>query len=105
MTEWFYSLFDQRTFGAQRSPLWPQVRKQYLLKHPTCEACGTDEDIECHHLIPVHVDRSMELRADNLIALCSRDHLLLGHLNSFKSYNKHVRGDAAVLLDAIKNRP
>ena len=106
---WLYSLFEDRTLGAQRSPKWSQVRKQYIALHPTCAACGTKGSFlkpnEVHHQTPVHIDQTKELSAENCITLCRRCHLLIGHLDSFRSYNKSVVGDADVLLDAIKSRP
>jgi hypothetical protein len=91
--------------GAERSGQWPKVRAEYLEKHPACECCGTKKDLEVHHCLPFHEDESLELDEKNLITLCRRCHLLVGHLDSWKSWNEHVRKDAALFSDRIKNRP
>ena len=92
-----------------RSPEWPTVRKHFLESHPTCEACGegADAELEVHHVVPYHMDPSKELCPDNLITLCNKHehHILFGHLQDFKSFNKTVREDAATWLKKIKNRP
>lgn len=103
---WFLSFFQEdREFGVQRSPLWPSIRKQHLRIESFCAACGTDKDLAVHHVIPVHIDESLEESDKNLITLCKVDHLLVGHLNSFFSFNTSVRKDAAALYTKILNRP
>lgn len=102
-----YSL--ERTFGSARSPLWSAVRKQHLKKFPMCAVCDRKgtllKPIEVHHCTPYSVDKTMELRAENLITLCRPDHLLFGHLNSFQSWNESVREDAEMWRLKITNRP
>ena len=91
-------------FGAQRSSQWPALERQFLREHPTCAACGRKATV-VHHVIPYHLDRLKELNPANLIALCPRDHFLLGHLDNWSSFNPHVREDCAALLAEIKARP
>lgn len=95
---------------APRSGHWPKVRATYLADHPNCEACGrsakqSGQAIEVHHRLPFHDDESKELDPENLIALCRRCHELIGHLDSWKSYNPDVAEDAGRLLKKIKARP
>ena len=94
--------------GVARSNRWGSVRKSHLALHPTCAVCDKKgtllKPIEVHHCIPYSVDRTMELRAENLITLCRPDHLLFGHLNSFQSYNKNIREDAKIWEYKIKRR-
>jgi len=91
--------------GVLRSPLWRSVRAQYLKQYPGCAVCGTRDGVEVHHKLPYHLHPDLELRADNLIALCRDHHLLFGHLMNFKSYNAQVETDAAIWRDKIKARP
>ena len=96
--------------SSPRSGKWPAVRKHYLEAHPNCEACGHSEKqsgqaIEVHHRVPFAADESKELDPDNLISLCRRCHLLIGHLDSWKSFNPSVAEDADRLLNKIRNRP
>ena len=109
MWYWLTDLFNYRNFGATRSPRWNVVRKQHLIKEPLCQVCGTKgsflNPIQVHHCIPVSWDSSKELLFDNLITLCSKDHLIFGHLYSFLSYNPYVRIDSKEWNNKIKNRP
>ena len=90
--------------AAPRSGKWPTVRKHYIEEHPACEACGAADDLEVHHVLPFHLHPDRELDPANLITLCRRCHLLLGHAADFRAYNPHVRADAALVRQRIKNR-
>lgn len=91
-----------------RSPEWPRVRRAFLKEHPNCEVCGIRQKLEAHHIIPYHLKPELELDATNLIALCdggSNHHLFVGHLMSWKSFNRNVTVDAAIWRDRIRFRP
>jgi 5-methylcytosine-specific restriction enzyme A len=96
---------------VQRSSRWSTVRKAFLLKNPTCAACGGRTKLEVHHIIPFHIDPSKELDEANLIVLCESDdggvlcHLHFGHLGSYKAYNPDVIEDARIWKEKIDNRP
>ena len=87
-----------RRHGTARSPEWPRVEKEHLMREPTCAACGyRGHGLQVHHIKPFHLHPSLELDPTNLITLCEikgRDHhLLLGHLDEWESYNVNVRHD------------
>lgn len=91
-----------------RSPQWPAVRKAWLKTNPTCAACGSADNVEVHHIEPFFLRPDLELTASNFISLCENGgncHLFVGHLKNFKSYNKTVKEDAAIILKRIKSRP
>jgi hypothetical protein len=46
-----------------------------------------------HHVIPVHVDPSLELDEKNLITLCGVCHFVFGHFFSWRKFNESVRED------------
>jgi 5-methylcytosine-specific restriction endonuclease McrA len=74
------------------------VRKEHLVREPACAACGhKGRGLQVHHIKPFHLHPQLELDPRNLITLCEdrgRDHhLLLGHLNTWESYNEHIRDD------------
>lgn len=93
-------------FDSSRSSQWSKVRKKYLNNHPECEACGRNDDIEVHHIIPVHVDPTKELDENNLISLCGKYcHFIVGHLMDWKSWNVNVKQDAETYKNKINNRP
>ena len=91
--------------GGVRSPKWGKVRKDFININPFCAVCYTKKRLEAHHIIPVNIDKSKELDPTNLIVLCRSDHLLYGHLNSWKSFNYDVRKDAEIWRQKILNRP
>ena len=96
-------------FGATRSGKWSSVRKDFLIIHDTCAVCGKKakllKPLEVHHCIPFSRDISKELDFKNLITLCRTDHLFVGHLNSWSSWNINVREDAEYWKIKISNRP
>lgn len=87
-----------RLYGRGRSPEWPAVAREHLLKEPACVACGyRGRGLQVHHIRPFHLFPDLELDPQNLITLCEikgRDHhLLLGHLDDWESYNLNVHAD------------
>jgi 5-methylcytosine-specific restriction endonuclease McrA len=88
-----------------RSPKWPALRDLFLREHPRCEACGCQNGLEVHHIWPVHRFPDLELSWGNLITLCSRCHLFVGHLGSWLSYNPEVVRDAEWWRGRIEGRP
>lgn len=89
-----------------RSPEWPNIRKQHLIKQPFCQACGSKKNLEVHHIEPFHVNPSRELDPNNLITLCGKNcHLVFGHLMDYSSWNTRVVEDSEVYLNKVKNRP
>lgn len=110
LLNWYRDWRDRnRTFGAIRSPQWESVRGAWIKQHPKCAVCGTDKDIQIHHVIAFHTDQSKELDEKNLISLCegsNKDcHRLFGHLGSFLSINENVRKDAEEWNKRILQRP
>jgi hypothetical protein len=92
--------------GVARSPHWPHVRAEQLRREPLCQATGltaAGAELEAHHIYPFHccvlagrADLELDLR--NLITLARHPidvHLLLGHLDDFRSSNLDVAADAA----------
>ena len=91
--------------AVPRSSHWPAVRAAKLKAQPTCEATGSTDDLEVHHVEPFHEDPSKELDPDNLIVLNRLAHFIIGHLCSWQSWNPAVRKDAAALMKKIQTRP
>lgn len=91
---------------SNRSWQWKDVRKKHLESQPYCQACGRKDNLEVHHIVPVHINPSRELDGSNLITLCSKGcHLMFGHLMDYKSWNPHVVADCQSYLSKIKERP
>jgi len=95
------------TIGEKRSPHWSAFRDAWVRQHPTCAACGSVKDIQCHHKKPFHLFPMEELQPTNFISLCEtigvEHHLRIGHLGNFKNYNPNVEWDASELLEKKRN--
>ena len=90
---------------AVRSPKWSSVRKEHLKNHPRCAACGRNKKLEVHHIIPVHIDPSLELDPSNLMTMCADPcHIVFGHLMNFRSWNFFVVADTERYLDKIHRK-
>lgn len=82
-----------KTPGRRRSSKWRKVRRKFLEINPRCESCGGIKKLEVHHVIPYHVDPSLELEFSNLMTLCRRKkygiscHLLVGHKGNYRLIN------------------
>lgn len=97
--------------GMSRSEHWPSVERAFKEDHPDCEGCDPNSPVEhvgiqVHHVHPFHYciragRPDLELDPRNLISLGETEHdspapnhhLLLGHLDDFKSYNLDVAAD------------
>lgn len=63
---------SDRTRGGKEYKKW----KQQVLERDnnSCQDCGSDENIECHHIVPIYKDESLATDVDNGIALCGGCH-------------------------------
>ena len=52
--------------------------------------CGWDKKLQVHHIIPRHIDKSLELEWGNLITLCRECHFRFGHFLDWKKYNRYI---------------
>lgn len=83
--------------SIERSGQWRSVRDKYVSKHPECIACGKRDELYVHHIIPFHVDRSLELVESNLVTFCLEHHLDVGHNGNWRDYNPNCIRDAAAI--------
>lgn len=89
-----------------RSRQWPRVERTFLEQNPKCIVCGRTA-VTAHHVVPVHIDPSLELEPTNLVPVCepaSGHHLWLGHLGDWSSWNPLVQRDARWAWVAV-NKP
>lgn len=94
-------------YGAeQRSSKWPKVRDAHLKIDPVCNVCGRKDDLNVHHIIPFHIDRSKELDLNNLITLCNGNncHFTFGHLFNWQNYNPSVVQDTKLFKKKVEER-
>jgi len=82
-----------------RSSQWRTVRNAHIESHPNCIVCGRNAD-QVHHAIPFSRDPSKELDPDNLRSMCSKCHLVVGHLSHYGNWNRDIDTHADMLLRA-----
>lgn len=105
MIEFIKHLFGlSRTFGMARSSEWEKFRNEFMKDNNFCEVCRTDKNLEAHHIKPFHLNPSLELDKDNLIALCRDHHYLFGHFLNWSSFNPDVISDSKIWNVKIKTR-
>lgn len=85
-----------------RSGKWKTVRLRHLEKEPICQACLKDDDLEVHHILPVHAGGD-ELSPDNLITLCHHCHFCVGHACNWTHWRPEVVSIAATLRESAVN--
>jgi len=95
MLKWWKRLFQSEVVylldvGVKKYKSWRTLRNEVLRCYPECNMCGTDSDLEVHHIQPKHIKPHLALSWDNLIVLCRDCHLHLGHCNNFKNYNGNI---------------
>lgn len=83
--------------GMLRSARWDSVRNKFMAGK-CCAACEATTLLECHHIIPFHVEPERELDESNLIPLCRQCHFFLGHLQDWAHWNPAIVADAATYL-------
>lgn len=102
-------LEQEKTLGIPRSDKWAEVRAKFLEDNKVCAACGSNKDIQVHHVVAFHTHPELELDPANFLPLCEgmerNCHRFIGHLDNFQSLNENSRSDAATWLKRIISRP
>lgn len=90
----------------KRSKKWRAFRKGYLQGYSECFCCGRQKKwfrrLEAHHIVPIYEQPDLELSQTNLIPLCNRCHLLIGHLGSWEKINLEAASYASNIRDKIE---
>lgn len=96
--KWLWTIWHRlagpgKPLGA-RDPRWPALRRKWLESHPYCYACGGDEHLTVHHIVPVHVSAAGELDENNLITLCEHPthncHFVHAHKCDWRRYEPEI---------------
>ena len=90
---------------ASRSPAWAELARRTVEDRPACQCCRAITDLQVHHVLPVHVRPDLELDQTNLLVLCRRCHLFVGHLGDWSSWNVLAVSDASKMRKRIDERP
>lgn len=88
------------------TPWWKSRSKAFLLSHPTCERCGSSENLQVHHLRYVDhngIDVLYRETDDDLATLCSECHHELHRLQDEARAEIEAKKQQLQLeLDALK---
>lgn len=102
------ALVAEAKSATMRSSKWPTVKKAHLKKEPICQYCSGISCLEVHHIQPFHIDKTKELKDENLITLCEDPtkmcHLHIGHNGNWKSFNPNVRADCDAKKSGASSR-
>jgi hypothetical protein len=74
-----------------RSSKWDAVQKEHLKKEPVCQWCGSDKNLNVHHIQPFHVKPELELDPNNLITLSRDCHFSIGHFCNWKLSDPKIK--------------
>ena len=79
-------------FNVRNTTAYRKALKNHIEKNPFCAYCGRKNKLDVHHKIPVSFAPELAADPTNLITLCRKPqcHLIVGHLGSWKTYNKEV---------------
>lgn len=58
-----------------RSRAWKELRERVLERDEhRCVLCGSDKNLQVHHIFPRKFHKELQCDIDNLITLCTRHH-------------------------------
>jgi 5-methylcytosine-specific restriction endonuclease McrA len=87
---------------------WEEIEKSMIAKQPYCSLCGDEgkeegNELQVHHIVPVHIDISKNGDENNLIVLCHHCHLRVAHCGDYeKYYNLDIKRDSKEVYDNIQ---
>lgn len=95
---------------TRRDPRWAAAERLWLKSNPTCAVCGKARvrlrRCEVHHIVPVHINKALELQPENFITLCRNHHFHVGHNRdpfnnpsggNWTDWNPNVVNDARIM--------
>ena len=103
MLGWLRKTAEQ-LYGAARSGRWKAWREAHLRREPVCQACSSGDDLEVHHVLPVHAGGPELTPPDGMITLCRPCHLVVAHAGDWSAWRPDVRRLAKALRDAEVRR-
>jgi len=86
----------------RRSAQWAEAARWFLKEHSRCAACGGDDRVQVHHVLPVDRYPELEFDESNMVSLCMSPlecHVNLGHGGdgSMRFWNPFVIADADIV--------
>lgn len=92
-----YALKNWRAQSSVR-----RVMLDWRKKHPECAWCGRTKKLQVHHIEPVSVNPLLADDPENLVTMCVKDHLYVGHNGNFAYRYKEDIVDACERNQVIK---
>ena len=90
--------------SADRNPQWDNLRDECVIEQKVCQWCGTDKDLEGHHIIEFSYNPKYEMLKENIIVLCRKDHYQIGHGGvSWSKGNPYVKEECDAHREHIKH--
>jgi 5-methylcytosine-specific restriction enzyme A len=94
---------------TKRNSDWTALSKRMILQAGNkCCLCRKSDNLITHHIVPVHIDKALELDESNLIVLCENlthnCHFIFGHLLNWRSYNISIEEDVEIWREKIIKR-
>ena len=90
--------------GTKRSSKWRSVRNKFIESNDECACCGSMKKLQVHHIEPFCIAPERELDTTNLITLCSRCHLFVGHCGWWAAYNSKLKESLEYLRIMLQDR-
>lgn len=87
--------------GVWRSQWQRQKRSELLEIYGGCTKCGGTDDLQVHHIIPVHIDPSLAFVDDNVTLLCEDCHID-NHRSQGWQGGTYLYGDAVTLDEVVR---
>ncbi len=71
------------TKNARKSWATQKAMKEFRKHHDSCAACGRTKKLQVHHIFPVSVSPERADDPNNMLTMCAKCHLRLGHSGDF----------------------
>ena len=84
---------------AYVSFLTPSILKRDSYK---CQLCGSEKDLETHHIQSVKDHPFLILKPTNLITLCHECHFVKAHLHNSKRMSPEIQYQLSIIADALE---
>lgn len=109
MIDYILSFFDDRTFGAARSPKFARLSKEMIQEAMELCRMGMHKPslfnpLNTHHVKSFHEFPEDELKKSNLVVLCRLHHFVHAHLKNWADSNPDILAECDALNGKIMNK-
>ena len=109
MIDYILSFFENRTFGATRSPKFAQLSREMIKEAGGLCQMGMHKPtlfnpLNSHHILSFHTTPAEELNPKNLVVLCRLHHFIHAHLKNWSDSNPDILSDCDALNNKIMHK-